>query len=112
MNAATKWVLPADVFDTLEFSALAFGGIGPYAVMRAGRPCCAYGHAAFACGEIVVSSGEAKTTEMGAALWRCGVGVVANDTAVVDINERAGRDLKRRVSFAAWCDEMGVERGS
>lgn len=112
MSTGIARVLPADVFDAMEFSALAFGGIGPFSVMTLRRPCCAYGHAAFVCDVIPVASCDAKTTDAGVALASAGITVVINDRAVLAINERAGRPMKRRVSFADWCAELGVERGS
>ena len=106
MSAPVKRVLPADVYDALEFSALVEDGIGAgrkFVVSTVGRvPYCIYGHANALCGEC------------GDALRAAGIRAIGdNDRAVADINARkrtGNRDA--RVSFADWCAELGVERGS
>lgn len=111
-------VLPADVFDALELSALAFGGIGAgawyedttgerYVGWRDDRvPFCAIGHAEF------VDAGVAV-----AALKAVGIDIGLNDISVQAINLRKNPrperslDLQKRVPFRDWCSELGVVRG-
>lgn len=113
MSTMTKRVLPADVFDALEFSALVFGGIGAGRFTEGGglmaarngtaAPICAHGYACFLDG----------WTDFGCAraLSRVSIGVPANDDAVAHLNGQRGRDSGSRISFADWCRELGVERG-
>ena len=108
MSARFKRVLPADVYDALEFSALVEGGIGAGKNFVNGGfevvPYCIYGHAYELdreCGSTVL-----------AALGNAGVSVPMNDRAVHTINERRLQPRNARVSFADWCAELGVERGS
>ena len=107
MSAPVKRVLPADVYDALEFSALVEGGIGAGRYFVNGGkmvPYCIYGHAYELdreCGSTVL-----------AALANAGVSVSVNDRAVHAINKRRRQPRYARVSFADWCAEMGVERGS
>jgi hypothetical protein len=104
MSAAKEVrVLPADVYDTLELSAYAFGGIGGMWPTENGRPHCAVGHAHFTewgCGEVC---NALKT----ALEYVANV----NDSAVARINARKGADPAARVTFREWCDELGVVRG-
>lgn len=107
-----KRVLPSDVYDTLELSALAFGGIGggvwyEYEAERDPRtglskivaPVCAIGHWEFARGKYnrAMALHDITTDE--------------SDNAVVSINKRRRRDGYQRVTFERWCAELGVERG-
>lgn len=96
-------VLPADVYDTLEFSALAFGGIGKdsYYVFAADRatilgPCCAAGHLAFARGDDADYWAHMLLQE-----HDCGP----------DENDGAIRDSEDRISFPEWCRRLNVVRG-
>jgi hypothetical protein len=88
-------VLPADVYDTLEFSSLAYGGIGAgsYTGGRDWAPLCVYGHASYA------DSGS----EMWGALSAAGVGINQNDKAV---------GSKGRIPFGEWCKRLNVARGA
>lgn len=110
---SNKRILPADVYDALELSALAYGGIGAgrwvedggagFGSAPADIPVCASGHA-FAAD---------PTNEMWHVLQSADLGIRHNDPAVVRINVRRGNDYSlARVSFAEWCAELGVERGS
>jgi hypothetical protein len=100
-------VLPADVYDTLEFTALAFGGIGRgiwYIYDMSDRivaPVCYIGHVEFA---------EDRSNEM--TYRKHGIGITDNDRAVLHINERLGRSPNTRVTFKAWCKELNVVRGN
>ena len=107
MSEAKVRVLPADVYDALELSAEAFGGIGRewYTDMR--DPLCAYGHAAFACD---ADPFDGMVTEIGRAISAAGITSTANDEAVLAIAGRHSRPTDR-VSFADWCNELGVVRG-
>lgn len=99
----TTRVLPADVFDTLELSALAYGGIGAGAFFIYDGPCCIHGHAyeAEGNGDVGISL----------ALRFAGIHPAVNDCAVNRINERKHKKCESRVSFAEWCEELGVVRG-
>lgn len=111
-----KRVLPADAYDALELSALAFGGIGRGSYLDWGvddgddpkAPRCIMGHAGWVVGDIHVQSDGAVYS----VLSRClGQPETLNDDAVFAINKRLGRDDRARVSFKAWCRELDVERG-
>lgn len=93
--------LPADVYDTLELSSLAYGGIGAGNNQVGGTPYCVYGHARFADGWM----GDVEI-----ALRCTGLTLFTNDNAVSDFNTRHGLDAMSRIGFADWCDELGVER--
>lgn len=118
-------VLPADVYDTLELTALAFGGIGLWrdfdylpdgavlgylpdgAVLPLGCPVCVHGLAQFAEGSAVTVS---------AALMDAGIRRSDNDNAVVKIVRRRDVGLSElsgdeRVTFKQWAKELGVVRG-
>lgn len=111
--AAVVRVFPADVFDTLEFSALAFGGIGAGryfererdSINRASaldRPVCAIGHA----------HAVDPTREVEDTVRRVNIHGDVSDAAVKAINARRGvTPRKSRVSFTDWCAELGVVRG-
>lgn len=111
-----KRTLPADVYDALELSALAFGGIGRGAYLDwdfdgddAKAPRCILGHAAWLVDDLrVMSDGEVCSV----LYEQLGNAESVNDTAVRSINWRRGRDGDRRVSFKAWCKELNVERGA
>lgn len=112
MSAATKRVLPADVFDALELSAMAFGGIGAYYTNRDAAPHCVFGHAAFASGVPAMFSQEGAGTEVGHALCVAGISALNNDDAVAAILARTHRRRDTgKATFAEWCAELGVVRG-
>ena len=107
-----KQVLPADVFDALELSALAYGGIGAgryvaaderEAAFHGGVPMCAVGHAWHLEG--------LSSQEVTGALALAGIGFRQNDLAVRAINKRLNRDPNARVTFKQWAKELNVVRG-
>lgn len=99
-------VLPADVYDTLEFSALVYGGIGGgWTTDRDGTPFCAIGHA-----DHVVPS-VCEDGPVVVALFGADVDGRMNDWAVAAINARRGRPLLGRVTFEEWAKELGIVRG-
>jgi hypothetical protein len=111
--------LPADVYDTLEFIALMYGGIGrgsywSYSWLGADnepRPLCVYGLAIEATEQDGLS-GNPFRNPVAKALAAVGISVLMNDTAVKDILER--REISTgaaRVPFEDWCAELGVVRG-
>lgn len=122
---STPRVLPADVYDTLHFSALAFGGIGGADLFeevahsgellhaddaRNATPMCILGHAYHAQGMTQDVDGNYKpigNTPIGLALALAGIGWGENDKAV-----RARRaEGSARITFEQWCYELGVCRG-
>jgi hypothetical protein len=109
----TTRVLPADVYDTLELSALAYGGIGGGRFHdKRGAPYCVRGHAAAA-----ASSSDKDWYPRGGpvneALTDAGLGLAPNDRAVHSLNARRdGAWLNRRVRFEDWCKELNVVRGA
>lgn len=105
MSKQPQRVLPADVYDALELSATAFGGIGADHWFIDEKPCCARGHAMF-----VMPEGGQLTTCI-QVLTGVGISADVNDDAVWTINERRGRSRNSRVPFAEWCKELNVVRG-
>ena len=107
--------LDPDTYDTLELGALAFGGIGRGAFVYITRdsgtteetltPCCALGIVA-----VVEGEGGYFSSPGSQALYAIGVDIFENDAAVARINERRRRAPCARVSFAEWCEELGVVR--
>lgn len=102
-------VLPADVYDTLELSAYAYGGVGGFWMWDYRyAPCCILGHAVFAVPPM-------KENPVVGALDRLHFSanlIAANDRAVRSVNTRKGRKRPNaRVPFADWCAELGVVRG-
>lgn len=109
MSGTTKvrCVLPAHVFDTLELSALAYGGIGAEKASDVwGVPLCVAGHA--------YDAGMVPEGQLGAVTFLSwyGLSVRESDAAVWAINRRRRRVPGARVPFAGWCAELGVERGA
>lgn len=107
-------VLPADVYDMLELSALAFGGIGGPDVWEGDGddafncPVCIYGHAAFAVAASSIMDGPIYR-----ALERVDInGGIESDGAVYRVNERKRRPRTSRIPFPEWCAELGVVRGA
>lgn len=108
-----KRVLPADAYDALELSALAFGGIGAGKFTSDGVgdgdgptdiPVCAIGHAQ-AC-----DARPAGPTRI--ALWCANVLASDSDRAVRAINKRLGKPSEARVAFEEWCRKLNVVRGA
>jgi hypothetical protein len=109
VNAPTKRrrVLPADVYDFLELSAEAFGGIGCGSFTRNGRPCCIYGHAGMNAPNL---GDRTELSPVRSVLFRARILAWESDDAVRAVSDRTpGRP--RRVTFAEWCEELGVVRG-
>jgi hypothetical protein len=102
----SKRVLPADVYDALELSALAFGGIGGGDYACGGEPLCVHGHLSAMCGYETWQFAEEAT--VGYAL----LNATENDQAVATINRRRGKPAESRVPFDLWCAELGVVRGA
>lgn len=115
-------VLPADVYDTLEFAALAFGGIGggrytdtvEYDAERDAwlyAPVCAIGFGRVINGDYDYQPLDGdESLEM--ALRAVGISEGTNDAAVMDINVRLGvADPEARVPFKKWAKELNVVRG-
>lgn len=99
--------LPADVYDALELTALAYDGIGqPDEFDSSGAPVCILGHAAFAGGDIYDSPLAESLRK--AFAWIPGAN---SDEAVERINERRGKPPQERVPFSEWCKELDVVRG-
>lgn len=117
----SKRILPADVYDTLELSAFAYDGIGAYAASTGpvadaegnGNPLCVHGHAAFVCDVAPSSAYASRGTPVGNALRAVGIYANTNDVALGDIIHRIEPSgASRRVTFAAWCKALEVERGA
>jgi hypothetical protein len=103
-------VLPADVYDTLEFSALVFGGIGAdrcwdYSASGPDAddivPVCIRGHA--------VCADDAE--DIGSALDRIGIYFKENDEIVRSVNRRLSREPNDRVPFDEYVREGNIVRG-
>lgn len=104
---SVKRVLPADVYDALELSALAFGGIGGGRYYKQGTPVspyCAVGHASFL---------DTDCSREAWSAWKTG-GITerVNDEAVRAINTRLGKPAHSRVTFKEWCKELNVTRAA
>lgn len=123
-------VLPADVFDYLELSALVEDGIGhatfsnrlpgtprDYGTVTPGtfRPCCIHGH-----GGQTKSAGltDVEKREIVAALTDAGIGFAANDDAVIAILAQRGVTLDttpgfylQRVTWDEYVAELNIVRG-
>lgn len=112
MNTKTVKVIPADVYDALEFSALAFGGIGGGCLNDSGgAPCCLMGHMD-ACSPMESAEGYDGWQEMEAAVvdpvWSLGT---KNDHTVSAINARKMYPQYTKVTFEEYVAERGWVRG-
>lgn len=109
-----KRTLPADVYDALEMSAEAFGGVGAFTPFSYDYevPQCIIGHAAFLDGKTSPNNdldGEVMMALLCAFGFERPVSVgYENDGA---IEGKISRDNDWRVPFAVWCAELGVVRG-
>jgi hypothetical protein len=109
MGGMTARVLPADVYDALELSALVYGGIGagwyywpPMGVSPGEEiPHCIFGHADACDGEVIQP-----------ALMKVGIDTVVNDDAVHAVQKRKPSMDTPRITFKQWCKELGVVRGA
>lgn len=97
----TKRVLPAEVFDFLDRSAEAYGGIGAYSTHWDNIPFCVYGHISHR------ELGWDVSLKYAKALQKANIWPTDNDMAVDNSIEK--RD--DRISFKQWCDELNVHRG-
>lgn len=106
-------VLPADIYDTLELSVLAFGGIGRSNWWDRGLvspdddeaiPCCLHGHAQ-------ASGIVPEGTYVAASLQAIEVDIYDNDLAVTRINDRKKVDRDERVSWSDFTRELNIVRG-
>ena len=118
-------VLPADVYDTLELAAEAFGGIGggPFYLdgdvfedsrERLTCPNCAHGLALFAEGLGYARSyhdEEYGLSHLREALDAAGINASENDWGVAQINARKRRDENTRVTFEEWVAQFNIVRG-
>lgn len=113
-------VLPADIYDTLEFSALAFGGIGAGPIFTYGpraEPCpvCAHGHLQLADGSDAQTAMNRWLDDEGvsATLIKADIWGRDSDLAVEGINlRRDRRNIQARVTFEEWCAALDVVRGT
>jgi hypothetical protein len=104
MTTMTTRILPADTFDTLELTALVFGGVGAGIDHIAECPVCVYG---------LADAAHPTSAVIAKHLIAADITRYTNDCAVRRINRRLrGRADTKRVQFADWCAELGVERGS
>lgn len=100
--------LPEDLYETLHFASLAFGGIGAYSDFE-GRalhsgPVCIHGMAR-------VCQHMGDTIFRGASHDLVNVYQLTrsrNDDAVAAINRRKDLDLRTRVTWEEWCTELNV----
>lgn len=93
-------VLPAVVYDTLEFSCLAFNGIGAGSFFFGDAPLCYVGHLAAA----QVIRGVATREPFG-------ISEDMNDKAVAVINRRKKVNGAFRVSWPEFTRELQIVRG-
>lgn len=110
-------VLPADVYDTLELSALAYGGIGAGLLIRLDEPCCAIG-------QMIEAGVPINLPEQYGDFPVYGFTARESDDAVEAINSLHGNTIDWRVGtwrrvgtwdrvpFAAWCHRLNVVRGT
>ena len=127
-------VMHPDVYDTLEFGALAFGGIGAAQDFEhtfdfrsnINCPVCVWGYTATAeenadsFGDFMDrhgSDGELRNP-IARELQRLVIWRSTNDTAVSNINAKRSKagapyyDPWARVTFKKWAKEIGVVRGN
>lgn len=92
-------MLPADIYDALELSALAFGGIGrgiDWLNDSEGATCpiCVHGHANYL---------EDGTDAISRALYEAGISRYENDKRIVGSGGR--------ISWATYCRRGNIVRG-
>lgn len=121
----TPKVLPADIYDTLEFATLVFGGIGagrlteeqsrmPADVTQ--TPYCLFGYAGFLSGEKPYDFWQNDIADQLASVLapdnRYKM-IGDNNEAVRKINTRKKRaDLNGRVTWREYTKETGIQRGN
>lgn len=104
-------VLPADVYDALELSAIANGGIGrgdwatPQEDFSTAAPHCLFGHAEYAAGEPFMS-GRGQIVD---ALKAAGLNIGINDAVLY---EHFGKsDRRSKVSWDEYVKIFNIVRG-
>lgn len=102
MTAVAKQiVLPPDVYDALELSALAWDGIGSGTLIEytgpecSTRPACVHGHASWC-------EGEDYFMAISTALWAAGLTADFNDMLVKN---------GERISWDEYCRRGNIVRG-
>lgn len=107
MFKASTRVLPADVYDTLELSAFAFGGVGcGWSTDEGDDPLCIIGHARH------VDPGYEycdEDNEFSVALMKAGVNMGSNDDTLLHAGVAR---YKERVSWERYCELMNIERAA
>lgn len=112
-----QMILPADVYDALEFAAEVEGGVGMATMLDKGCAVCGYGLAWLA-GILEVPKKDQKTEEMIAlALYTHSdkrslpFTYAQSDNAVSKVINRRKLYSDDRIPFAAWAKELGLIRG-
>lgn len=109
MSEHAPIVVDPDVYDTLELSALAFGGIGRVYYCENGHQ---FGHEPDAVPRCIVGHGRvAGIPSVNHGLPGTLFSSEDNDTAVARINQRLGKRSSSRVSWRAYCAERNIIRG-
>lgn len=108
-------VLPADEFDALELSVMAFKGVGQPNVFTdisrfgagpsTGSPVCILGHAAY------LTDTDSPWNSIGNALYKIGIRGSTSDAAVRAINARKRVSQYARVSWKEYTHELNIVRG-
>lgn len=112
----TTIILPADVYDALEFSALVYGGIGAGAYRdyasddydnEAVAPRCILGHGAW-----ITDAGYVGNADVFPVLVAAGIDERFNDTLVHDaLKAGKGNPRTMRISFGEYVALAGIVRG-
>lgn len=112
MTSTIERGLPADVYDTLEFSVLAYKGIGAPSVFTEwgnaeSGPCCLYGH-----GLLASNSGRGVlTNRIARILAKAGIEPQDSDRAVYAIRQRRNKSCDYRVDWKEFTRECNIVRG-
>ena len=102
----TQWTLDADVYDALELSAEAHGGVGAGAYFDFGGPLCIIGHASFL--DNVSMAGRLGRQGFAEDTLRAAYdGVLANASDAVVCGAAKGG---ARISFQLWAERIGCVR--
>lgn len=99
-----RYTLPADIYDTLELAAEAFGGIGAYQMyndVTREDPMDPHGLLEFARGE--------RAWQAQPELQAVGITTRIHDNTFMRMR---GQGYGRRIPFATWCRRLGVARGA
>lgn len=108
-----KRILPADVYDTLELAALAYGGVGQGSWTTVGVdgevvPVCAHGLAEFADNTAFLD----HSSPLRMALRLAGVTIEANDTTVRNWQARHKANSLTRMPWDEYCAALNIVRGN